>query len=299
MSYRGRDNGNSDGGPARASRILVVDDDEFVRYALKEMLVAAAYDVVTADTGKQAMLLVMRERFDLIIADIVMPEMDGIEVLRAVKEIDSALPVILISGYPSAETAVRVTEMGAAEYITKPFNVDMLTLTVAKVLEETNPERQSPHRSERSHAAAAIDRVTGTYDSEMLFASLESEVARSGWRDRVCSLLVLEVDDIGGRSCGEEVLNTFAGVLKTKMPPDATIGRTDTQEFSVILPETGPDEAMALAETVQQGVSEVAVSYTVAGYPSDGADASALIDKARGAVHELSTERGSGGPEAS
>ena len=281
MSYRGSDNRNTNGSLARMSRILVVDDEEFVRYVLKEMLTTAAYDVDTADNGKQAMVLFMREQFDLIIADIVMPEMDGIEVLRAVKEIDSAMPVILISGYPSAETAVRVTEMGAAEYITKPFNADMLKLTVAKVLERANPK---PHQSETSHAAAAIDGITGAQNFQMLFASLESELARSEWRGRVCSLIVFQLG-VDGRSFEQTLLRAFTNLLKQEMPPDATLGRTDSQEFAVILPETRWDEAMALAETIKCKSSELALSHAIASYPSDGSDASALIEKARKVLH--------------
>ena len=215
-----------------------------------------------------------------------MPEMDGIEVLRAVKEIDSAMPVILISGYPSAETAVRVTKMGAAEYITKPFNVDMLNLTVAKVLEQANPK---PLESEQSHAPAAIDEITGAQNFEMLFASLESELVRSRWRDRVCSLIVLEFGE-GARSSEKTLLRALTDLLQQEMPPDATLGRTDTREFAVILPETRLVEAMALAETVQRKVaSELTISYAVTSYPSDGTDASALIDKARGAMRRSPT----------
>ena len=277
------------GSSARPIRILVVDDEQMVRDLLQKILTADDYDVITAVNGRQAMMLIVRERFDLIITDIAMPEMDGIEVLRAVKEIDSSLPVILISGYPSAEKAVRLTNMGAAEFIAKPFNLDIVKLTVAKVLEEAN---QPSHESEPSHAAAAIDRITGTYSFELLFASLESELARSEWRGRVCSLLVLEVDDLGGRSSGEELLRTFVSGLKQDMPPDATLGRTDTKEFAVILPETSLDEAMALAETVQQKrVSDLTISYAVTSYPSDGSDASALIERARDAIQASNLDR--------
>ena len=285
MSYRGRANGTTNGSLARAGRILVVDDEEFVRYVLKEMLVTADYDVATADNGRQAMLLFMRERFDLIIADIVMPEMDGIEVLRAVKEIDSAMPVILISGYPSAETAVRVTEMGAAEYITKPFNTDMLKLTVAKVLEKANPQ---PRESEQSHGAAAIDGATGAQNFEMLFASLESELARSEWRGRLCSLIVLKLD-VDGRSSEKTLLRAFTELLKLEMPPDATLGRTASREFAVVLPETGGGEAMALAETAhRKTAAELTLSFAVASYPSDGSDPSALFERARTALQRTS-----------
>ena len=99
-------------------------------------------------------------------------------------------------------------------------------------------------------------------------------------------MLQLGVD---GRSSEKTLLRAFTELLKLEMPPDATLGRTDTGEFAVILPETGGGEAMALAETAhRKTAAELTISYAVASYPSDGSDASALFERARTALQGTS-----------
>ena len=129
---------DSNGGNAtleQPARILVVDDEEMIRVLLTYMLAEEGYKVTTASDGQKAVELLERERFDLIITDMVMPGLNGISVLRAAKSIDPRRPVIVITGYPSVETVRRLVRLGADDYITKPFNVDMVKVTVVKLLE--------------------------------------------------------------------------------------------------------------------------------------------------------------------
>ena len=115
-------------------RILVADDEVIVRTLLTEVLTEEQYTVETAEDGKQAVDRLDDSSFDLVITDLVMPGLNGIEVLMAVKRIDKQIPVIIVTGYPSVNTAVRLVDLGADDYITKPFNVDLIKITVAKVL---------------------------------------------------------------------------------------------------------------------------------------------------------------------
>ena len=106
-----------------------------IRILLNDILTAEGYEVTTAFDGRWAIDLLERERFDLILTDMVMPGRDGTDVLRAAKRIDPWYPVVVMTGYPSVEAVTRLIRLGAADYITKPFNVDVLTVTVAKLLE--------------------------------------------------------------------------------------------------------------------------------------------------------------------
>ena len=116
-------------------RILVVDDEELIRTLLTEILSMDGHDITTAEDGRQAIDLLDRQEFDLVITDMVMPGLNGVEVLRAAKSIDPEFPVIVMTGYPSVDTVIRLIRLGAAEYITKPFNIDIVRVTVAKLLE--------------------------------------------------------------------------------------------------------------------------------------------------------------------
>ena len=117
------------------STVRVVDDDVMIQALLTEVLIEEGYHVISANNGREAVALLERNRVDLVITDIVMPVLNGIEVLLAARRIHPLCPVIMITGYPSVETAVRLVNLGATDYITKPFNVDLIKLTVAKVLE--------------------------------------------------------------------------------------------------------------------------------------------------------------------
>lgn len=120
---------------SRPARILVVDDEESIRDLLRLVLTGEGYSVVTANDGEEAIEHLEAQRFDLVITDLVMPRVNGVEVLRAAKRIDSNFPVIVITGYPSVETVTELVRLGAGDYLTKPFNIDVVLVTVAKLLE--------------------------------------------------------------------------------------------------------------------------------------------------------------------
>ena len=120
---------------SRPARILVVDDEESIRDLLRLVLTGQGYSVVTASGGEEAIEYLEAQPFDLVITDLVMPTVNGVEVLRAAKRIDPTYPVIVITGYPSVETVTELVRLGAGDYLTKPFNVDVVIVTVAKLLE--------------------------------------------------------------------------------------------------------------------------------------------------------------------
>ncbi len=101
--------------------ILIVDDEPLVRHSLSELLTLEGYSVTTADNGKQALEILRSYNIDLVISDIRMPEMDGVELLRQIKLDHEDIPVILVTSYGSIENAVEAMKIGAYDYITKPI----------------------------------------------------------------------------------------------------------------------------------------------------------------------------------
>ena len=118
-----------------SERILIVDDEEGMRRLLGRILAKEGYDTTTAANGVDALRLVASERFDLVVTDIKMPEMDGLQLLQEIREYEPSLPVIVITAYGTIENAVQALRAGAYDYIAKPFEADEIKLTVAKVLE--------------------------------------------------------------------------------------------------------------------------------------------------------------------
>ena len=128
------------------ARLLIIDDDEAHAEAMKESLDRAGYDCLTVTGGREgiaALTADSSEGFHLVITDLVMKEMDGLEVLRKAKEHSPSLDVILVTGHGSIESAVQAMQEGAADYLTKPLNVDELRARVDKALHRQALEREN------------------------------------------------------------------------------------------------------------------------------------------------------------
>jgi two-component system response regulator PilR (NtrC family) len=124
-------------------RVLVVDDEASMRELLTILLRQEGYDVVTADGGEAAVGLLGRETFDLVITDLRMAGADGLDVLRAAKEQAPRTVVLVVTAYASTESAVEAMKLGAYDYVTKPFKVDELKVTVTNALERRRLQEEN------------------------------------------------------------------------------------------------------------------------------------------------------------
>ncbi|MGH7342574.1 MAG: sigma-54-dependent transcriptional regulator, partial [Candidatus Rokuibacteriota bacterium] len=127
-------------GPARPV-ILIVDDDAGVRESFR-LILEDNYELVEAADGRQAIETVRAGEVDLVLLDIRLPEMDGIEVLERIKTIDDEVEVILVTAVKTVRTAVAAMKLGAFDYITKPFEEDDLLSVVRRALEKRSLERE-------------------------------------------------------------------------------------------------------------------------------------------------------------
>ncbi len=120
-----------------AERILVVDDDTGVRESLSEFLLSLGYAVVAVENGEDALAEYGKGDFDVVMADLIMPNMDGMELLRRIREIkNNEVIFLMITGHPSISTAVEAINQGADDYITKPFHLEDVRLRISKALEK-------------------------------------------------------------------------------------------------------------------------------------------------------------------
>jgi two-component system response regulator AtoC len=125
------------------ARVLLVDDDPAVLFATKEVVRAAGHEPVLARSGAEA--LERLEGIDAVVTDFAMPEMDGIALLQAVRERDATLPVIVLTAQGSERVAVRAMKAGAWEYVTKPYDIDEMTLVIERALEARGLRVQNRH----------------------------------------------------------------------------------------------------------------------------------------------------------
>jgi DNA-binding NtrC family response regulator len=125
------------------TRILVIDDDASVRNMLSIVLKKGGYDVSSADSSEAALKRLKNEAFDLLISDIKMPGISGIDLLRKIKAISPEVPVIMITAYASTNDAVEAMKLGAEDYVSKPFDLEELKRTIEKSLHKRNRETEN------------------------------------------------------------------------------------------------------------------------------------------------------------
>lgn len=126
--------------------ILVVDDELSIREFLQIMLEREGYEVSSVANGRDAINLFRKQKYNVVLADIRMPKVDGFEVLKRIKEISPETSVIMITAYASFESAVKSMKEGAYDYITKPFNVDEVKITVKNALQKKEAVREVINR---------------------------------------------------------------------------------------------------------------------------------------------------------
>lgn len=114
--------------------LLVVDDEESMRYFLEKTLRREGYEVVSAKDGPEALDLAQRRAVDLVLADVRMPGMDGVALLRSLRAIHPHVPVVLMTAYGTVEDALGAMKQGATDYVLKPFRIEQVRETVAKAL---------------------------------------------------------------------------------------------------------------------------------------------------------------------
>jgi CheY-like chemotaxis protein/glycine cleavage system H lipoate-binding protein len=123
------------------ANVLVVDDEEIVCKSCRRILAQEGHNVQTALNGREALRKVEEDKYDVLIADWKMPEIDGMEILRIVKKNHPEIIAILMTGYPSVESAVKAMRLGVANYVAKPIDPDGLSQTLQKALQERKSTR--------------------------------------------------------------------------------------------------------------------------------------------------------------
>ena len=156
------------------AKILIIDDERGIRNTLREILADEGYEVDVAENGKQGLEMAQAKAYDLIFTDIKMPEMDGIELLTALKSGEEAIetPVVMISGHGDVETAVQALKIGAYDFLLKPLDLNRILITTKNALESKNLKQETRQLRKKVAAkglqmigeSAAITRVREIID---------------------------------------------------------------------------------------------------------------------------------------
>ena len=159
------------------AHILVVDDEAIIRDNLKRILTEEKYQVTSTGTGSEALTMLVGADVDVVLLDISLPDINGIDVLKKAKEIDPELLVIIVTGYASVESAVRALKLGAYDYIKKPFKADVIKLIVRLALEAQHLKSEVQVLKRRLNVPARLEMVAQSPAMLQVLAQVK-EVAR-------------------------------------------------------------------------------------------------------------------------
>lgn len=230
--------------------ILVVDDDKLVLEALGMLVSSFGYNCLTAVNGLDAIKKLKEKQVDIVVTDVVMPEMDGLELLAHIKEHYIQTDVIVATGYTDKASYADVIRSGAIDFIKKPFERDELEAKLNRV----ERERKMVRKLEK---LSMCDSLTGLFNRRSFNLKLAEEVQRAHRQDYQVFLALLDVDnfkgynDTFGHPAGDKVLNAVGLILNdcTRHNVDFTF-RYGGDEFAAILTQTNEEQAIKIMDRV-------------------------------------------------
>jgi two-component system response regulator AtoC len=161
------------------SKLLVVDDERLIRWAVDQTLTKAGYEVSTASTGEGALTAIRDDPPDLILLDLKLPDIDGLQVLRQAKQLCPSVQVLIMTAYADVSTAVEAMKLGAYDYLSKPIDFENLAVTLRNAREASSLKRKVQLLSEKHRHPYRLDRIVGTSRALQEIAALARKVARS------------------------------------------------------------------------------------------------------------------------
>jgi len=161
-------------------RILIIEDEKLIRWSLRQRFAEEDFLVEEAETGAEGLQTLTSAPFDLILLDYKLPDMTGLEVLRRIREQDAEIVVLMMTAFSNVENAVEAMRLGAYDYVSKPFKMDALMLTVSKILETTRMRRELRDLRSQLQDRFGFDRILGRCPAMVKLFEVIREVASKG-----------------------------------------------------------------------------------------------------------------------
>ncbi|MFH0790766.1 MAG: diguanylate cyclase [Candidatus Omnitrophota bacterium] len=274
--------------------ILIVDDEEVMRSLMRDVLTDAGYKVDTVLCGEEAIDKIKQNEISILVTDLKMPGMDGTEVLRKVKAINSDICVIVVTAYPSLESAIEAMRHGAYDYIVKPFNIEEIKLVLGRAVERQQLLSEASEK-EFYQQMAIRDGLTGLYNHRHLYDVLSYEIERALRYKHSVGFLMLDLDnfkiynDTYGHLAGDKLLQDFARLFISVVRAADMVFRYGGEEFAIVCPETSKQKVIEIARRLLNLSAEklpLTLSIGIASYPDDGQVRDELISNADLALYQ-------------
>jgi len=291
--------------------LLVVDDEETLRSVVSQVLSADGFQVAEAASGEEALAIFKAKSHPLVITDIRMGGMSGIELLAEIKRHNPDTQVVIMTSHASLDTALSAMRNGAYDYLVKPFeSLDLISAVAGRAAEKARLVAQNRQLLDQLQRAndelqevnctlkemAMRDGLTALYNHRHFQEALAQEIARSNRSGRPCSIAFMDVDnfkaynDTHGHPDGDKLLRRLSELLMSHLRCSDLAARYGGEEFVLLLPDTPKQAAIRIAEALRtkveqerfpgrerQPLGRVTISVGVASYPDDGQDAKAVL----------------------
>ncbi|MDM8536768.1 diguanylate cyclase [Desulfobacterales bacterium HSG17] len=251
------------------SSVLIVDDNPKNLQVLASILRTNEYKVAMVKDGVKAIKFIMSRKPDLILLDIMMPDLDGFEVCQKLKQDQSTkdIPIIFISALVETEDKVKGFGAGGVDYITKPFQQEEVLARVQTHLELRNAYKKLKKAYKDIEIAAKTDSMTNLSNRRDIIEKIKYEKKKSQRSGKPFSLVLSDIDDFKifndkyGHDCGDFILTTVADIIRAGIRKQDTAARWGGEEFLILLPETDIHGGEIVAENIREKLLSKTFTY--------------------------------------
>jgi len=243
-------------------KILLVDDDQSILEILADLMAIFGHDYVTAQNGVEAIEKLKHNFFDIVLTDMIMPDIDGMELLRHIKKNYPNIKVMVVTGYERAFTYTDVIRAGASDFISKPFNTDELEAKINRLVREIELMSQL-------ELLSISDGLTGLYNRRHFDAKIFEEARRAHRQNHDLFLAVIDVDNLKkmndkyGHLAGDKLLKSVGDIIKHCIRENVDWPfRYGGDEFCVILTQVTRDQAISTSERLIESFNEKKMPLT-------------------------------------
>lgn len=232
-------------------KALIVDDEALLCELFDDMLTGLGYDIEVAMSADEALETLRKTQFDVVLLDLMLGPVSGFTVLEKIRQMYYPPMVLVMTGYGSTDVAIEAMKRGAADFIMKPVEPDLLDIRIRKVMDERRAQR-----------LAITDGLTGLYNRRYFEERLDEEIHRSRRYDRPMSIIMIDIDffkqfnDTCGHLKGDDVLRQLSHILQDYSRETDITARYGGEEFVMILPETSLESSRMLGERIRQAVDK-------------------------------------------
>lgn len=243
-------------------KILLVDDDQSILEILTDLMAIFGHDYVTAQNGMEAIEKLKHNFFDIVLTDMIMPDIDGMELLKHIKKNYPNIKVMVVTGYERAFTYTDVIRAGASDFISKPFNTDELEAKINRLVREIELMSQL-------ELLSISDGLTGLYNRRHFDAKIFEEARRAHRQSHDLFLAVIDVDNLKkmndkyGHLAGDKLLKSVGDIIKHCIRENVDWPfRYGGDEFCVILTQVTRDQAISTSERLIESFNEKKLPLT-------------------------------------